>query len=167
MSQDRSHAIRSGSQPIRSNGTVTSDRRLASASSAPASTAGTGIAGSSTLKRDIVVTWPKTKPLAEYIKALGHARSNDELINFRVANLPPWPAGSFALGGPLVRCYHVHDGFVRGWCRVIYATTREVGEVEGWPAGLYVVRDPHWHPCKEIPMRGFRGWRWFDRSQVA
>lgn len=113
------------------------------------------------------MTWPKTRPLTDYVYELARAKREGLVINYRVANLPPWPENAFDYGAPEVRCYMVHDGAIRGWCKVLYACTREEGEVDGWPAGLYIVRDPMFFVCKEIPMRGFRGWRWFSRALVA
>lgn len=111
-------------------------------------------------QRDIVVTWPKTLPLEDYVAELRSAERRGDVINFRVAH-PPWDA----IGG---RCFMVHDGAVRGWNRIVEVLHRDEGEVRDvrsgghWPAGFYVVREPIWFPVvPPIPMRGFQGWRWY------
>lgn len=114
---------------------------------------------------DIVVTWPKTKPLEGYLAELKRAEREGLVINFRVARLPPFPVGAFDYGAVRPRCYMVHDGAVRGWLLVIDAGYREDGVVEGWPAGNYVIREPIWTPIRPVSMRGFQGWRWCDRYE--
>lgn len=118
--------------------------------------------------RDIVVTWPKTKPLENYVRNLRFADKKRLVINYRVARLPHWDdaiedhgSRGWAFGATRPRCYMVHSGFVRGYCEVLYTCYQEEGMVEEWPAGLYVVRSPEWNPIEPIPMRGFQGWRWW------
>lgn len=120
-------------------------------------------------QRDIVVTWPKTKPLLDYLAELRQADRAGDLINFRVRHLPTWHDqigdhrwNGWPWGRTRPRCYMVHDGAVRGWCRIAGTCWRDDGEVAGWPAGWYIVRDPWWTPIEPVPMRGFRGWRWYS-----
>lgn len=121
------------------------------------------------MKRDIVVTWPKTKPLEVYLGTLRRAAREGLVINYRVRHLPMWDDAindhgvtGWAYGAEHPRCYQVHDGKVRGWTEVVYTCERAAGEVDGWPAGLYIVRNPEWHPVEPTPMAGFRGWRWYS-----
>lgn len=117
--------------------------------------------------QDIVVTWPSRRPLGSYLAELQHARREGLVVNFRIARAP---------SRPVRRCYVVHSGYVRGWSPVIEVRRRGAGEVARvrsdndsglWPAGVYVVRDPEWNPLrKEVPMRGFQGWRWIDGDQL-
>lgn len=124
--------------------------------------------------RDIVVTWPKGTPLGSYLANLELAKRDELVINYRVARLPSWDDAiadhdviSWPYGVEHPRCYMVHDGAVRGWCEILYCCERADGEVDGWPAGLYLVRSPEWHPLERpVQMAGFRGWRWFDRRRV-
>jgi hypothetical protein len=109
----------------------------------------------------IVVTWPKSRSLDSYVAELNRADREGLVINFRVANFPKVPYGA--------RCYHVHDGYVRGWVTTLGFGERELGEVidpvlgDWWPAGKYIVRHPTWYPLPEIqPMKGFQGWRYYD-----
>lgn len=120
--------------------------------------------------RDIVLTWPKSRPLESYVSELARAERERMVINYRVASFPTWndqeawwDHGALCFGGygsDSPRCYMVHDGAVRGWCEIVYCCAREDGEVDGWPAGKYIVRDPTWHPIEPFPMEGFRGYRW-------
>lgn len=120
------------------------------------------------MNRDIVVTWPKTRPLASYLAELERATDEGLEINFRVPHTPRWEFG--ALRERRARCYMVHDGYVRGYNEIRFVTYRgpnEVARVESdsfagfWPEGWYIVRDPQWRPIDPIEMRGFQGWRWF------
>lgn len=118
--------------------------------------------------RHIILTWPKTRSLESYFNELARAEREGMVINYRVSRFPAWTdAEVFWDHGALcfhghepVRCYMVHDGAIPGWCSIDYCCRREEGEVEGWPAGLYLVRDPRWHPIEPFPMAGFRGYRW-------
>lgn len=123
--------------------------------------------------RDIAVTWPQTKLLAGYLAELARAERYGLEINYRVRSLPSWPNqisdhgwNGWPHGVAHPRCYMIHSGFVRGWCEVNGTCWREDGEVDGWPAGNYIVRDPAWHPVDPVPMVGFRGWRWYSADQV-
>lgn len=115
---------------------------------------------------DMVVTWPKSKALEVYLHELEQATALGLEINFRVPT-PPTRVEA------IERCYIVHSGYVRGWNAVRSITKRgerEVARVVSdafsgfWPAGWYIVRDPEWHPIDPlVPMRGFQGWRYFER----
>lgn len=121
-------------------------------------------------KLDVVVTWPKTRPLQSYLDELRRAEELNLLINYRVAREPSWEFG--ALADRRARCYVVHDGAVRGYNEILCVAEygeREVSRVENdawagfWPAGTYLVRNPHWCPIDPVvPMRGFQGWRWYE-----
>lgn len=121
------------------------------------------------VKRDIVATWPKSRPLRSYLDELLLAERDGLEINFRIANPPHWEFG--VLRDRPARCYMVHDGLIRGYNEILYATYRGPGEVARvandsfagfWPAGHYIVRDPRWYGCPRRAMRGFQGWRWLD-----
>lgn len=109
--------------------------------------------------RDIVITWPKTRAFESYLSGLALAATKGEVINFRVPTLPKeFPS----------RCYVVYDGNVRGYSAVLDLCERGENEVMGqngeyWPAGKYIVRSPILEPIEWIPMKGFQGWRYFDR----
>lgn len=113
--------------------------------------------------KDLVVTWPKSKPLETYLEELQRAARDRLEINFRVPSRP----------ATVARCYMVHSGAVRGYNMVRQVVWRGEGEVVRvesdavrgfWPAGWYVVREPLWHPLTPtIPMRGFQGYRYMER----
>lgn len=105
---------------------------------------------------NIVVTWPKTRPLESYLAECRNADREGLDICFRVPSRPAVSEGD--------RCYIVHSGFIRGWQKVLGVEerddvrdpiTRELMEV-----GFYVRRDPRWHPCRLVRMRGFQGYRY-------
>lgn len=117
--------------------------------------------------RDIAVTWPQTKSLAEYVATLDEAKARNEVINYRVAHPPVWSnafeahgvrAWAFGVSSP--RCYMIHSGYVRGWTQVLYTCWRD--DIEGFLPGNFIVRSPNWNPIVNGPaMRSFRGWRWY------
>lgn len=121
---------------------------------------------------DIVVTWPKNRPLGSYLAELELAKRDGKIINFRVPSAPH-------LGTELQRCFRVHDGRVRGWVAILSVEKRgrnEVARVRSdafagfWPPGWYVVCDPAWHeiPRERQPeMAGFRGFRYYDATTVV
>lgn len=140
------------------------------------------------MSRDIVVTWPKDRRFASYLAELERAKGRGLFVNFRVPRLPNWPdllqghgGSGFAYGTDPPRCYRVHDGKVRGWLTVVTAEARGARDVERvdsdplksrfskyWPAGNYILCDPLWHTAAvPIDMKGFRGWRWFDRRDCG
>jgi hypothetical protein len=125
------------------------------------------------IKRDIIVTWPKQRPLESYLHELREADKYNQDINYRVACLPKWPDAiedhgwiGWSYGVEHPRCYMVHDGYIRGWCKLRGATWKTNGRVLDpstggfMKAGWYIVRDPEWHAIKPVPMQGFQGWRW-------
>lgn len=139
-----------------------------------------------TTKIDIVATWPKTRSLQSYLEALAAAEAFGDVVNYRVARPPRWdynavvyhPGTRWFQGTP--RCYMVYDGFVRGYGWILSVEERGEHEVSRvsyrdddpeqpgwagfWPAGWYVVRDPHWYPVEPVPMKGFQGWRWYGEQ---
>lgn len=115
------------------------------------------------MMRDIVVTWPKSKPLEVYLDELLAAVIAGAEINFRLPTSPRYVPE---------RCYMVHSGYVRGYNlvrSVQWRGPREVLRVASdplagyWPAGWYVIRAPEWHPIALIRMQGFQGFRYFER----
>lgn len=118
---------------------------------------------------DLIVTWPKSRPLSSYVEELGKAELAGLDINFRVPTEPR----EFLVGR---RCYRVHSGHVRGWTKILGVAKRgpnQVARVESdafagfWPEGWYVVCSPAWYVLfgkKQIAVKGFQGYRYFDRS---
>jgi hypothetical protein len=118
---------------------------------------------------DILVTWPKARTLESYLSACAEAEVDGKVVNFRVER-------EITIRGIKRRCYRVYDGRVRGWLEIIGCQWREKDVVERvdsegmWPSGWYIVCDPQWHSIPDnhqLSMRGFQGWRWFDRELVG
>lgn len=109
----------------------------------------------------IVITWPKSRSLESYLAELDKAEREGLLINYRLPTR--------LLRRDLERCYVVHDGAIRGWNEILSVDWKEDGMVKDpttdafWPAGCYIVRDPHWNPIDPVPMKGFRGFRYCER----
>lgn len=121
---------------------------------------------------DIVVTWPKNRPLDSYLDELHQASEHDLLINFRVPTRPSVQEGE--------KCFHVYDGFIRGWTEIIGVEHRDDVVLpttqELMAAGFFVVRKPQWHAlgcgvswCTVDlrHMRGFQGFRYMRGSTPA
>lgn len=113
---------------------------------------------------DLIVTWPKSRPLSSYLRELERAQRSGQVINYRVRHQPRISPSAWRGRGP--RCYMVHDGAIRGYNKIRCLTFREDHEVVDpitgnfWPRGWYIVRDPGWHEVEPVPMRGFRGFRY-------
>jgi hypothetical protein len=128
----------------------------------------TGSSSKAAVHRDIVATWPKSRPLSSYLDELLRAYRLGLQINYRVARLPHLPFAAWEERPG--RCYMVHDGAVRGYNEIDRFTHRS--DVRDpitnlfMPPGFYIVRDPRWHPIDPIPMAGFQGWRWFDEEEA-
>ena len=112
---------------------------------------------------DIMVTWPKLRPLGSYYAELDLAQARGQVINYRVPRRPRHNPE---------RCYMVHSGFIQCWSPVIEIVWREsetVGMVGGgwWPEGWYVVRKPVYHELAVlIEQAGFRGFHYIARSKA-
>ena len=113
---------------------------------------------------DLLVTWPKTKPLSSYLETLMWAEMGGDTINYRVSRLPTKQAD---------RCYVVYDGAIVGWSQVVGYSVRKDNEVwdydrqSYWVMGNYIVREPKWFPVeKPVAYKSFQGWRYFDRNTL-
>jgi hypothetical protein len=109
---------------------------------------------------DIVLTWPKKVPYAEYVRELDRAAREDKSILFKVPTLPI----KARIGD---RCYMVYDGRLRGWSVILYfddeAQPDGVRPGDTWEKGKYIVRSPVWHELQDLPLvRGFQGFRYAD-----
>lgn len=113
--------------------------------------------------KDLVITWPKTRALDSYLKELEKANERGEVINFKIPTIPK--------DTTCERCYIVYDGRIRGYNEIISVEEQENYAVKDpltgkyWSAGIYIVRNPLWHPLKAGPeMKGFQGYRYIERS---
>lgn len=110
----------------------------------------------------IVLTWPKSVPLQNYMAQLERADREDKSILFKVSAFP----AKAKVGD---RCYMVHSGFVRGWSLIEAFHDGDgpdaVRSGESWGAGKYIVRSPKWHFLQAQPqMKGFQGFRYANRE---
>jgi hypothetical protein len=109
---------------------------------------------------NIVVTWPKDRPLSSYLLELARAEAAGEDAFYRVRSRPDVH--------PEDKCYHVHDGWIRGY--LVVQDVVEMGDdapidqVTGrkFEPGIYVQRHPRWYAVTQRPMAGFRGYRYYD-----
>lgn len=109
--------------------------------------------------RDIVITLPQEIEWADYQRELDAVADWGGVLNFKVANLPC----EEVIDG---KCYIVWRGFVRGWMQIVgfgervftCEVTRKV-----W-SGKFIKRSGPFHRLEEpLEMRGFQGWRYFER----
>lgn len=111
---------------------------------------------------DIVITWPKDRPLESYLNECYKALASHQSINFHVHALP-------TNCDPGDKCYIVHTGFVRCYHVITglgYRAEKHVMDPvtkEYWPQGNYIIRDPEPHMLSGLPrpMAGFQGWRYY------
>jgi hypothetical protein len=115
---------------------------------------------------DMLVTWPKGRPLRSYLDELQIAERTGAVINYRIAQR----AKRFERG--VTRIYRVHDGMVRGWTLLLDVHYYEDGQVHRvrsdprsgfWPAGWYLVCEPIFHEVQPYPTSGFLGFKYIDR----
>lgn len=116
---------------------------------------------------DLILTWPRTRPLDSYVEEMKRAERLGQVVNFRVHNKPTLKVQ----GDDWERAWMVHDGKVRGYSHIVEIAERGIGEVlrvqsdpRGgyWPPGVYVVREAIFFQVEPIPMRGFQGFRYAD-----
>lgn len=111
---------------------------------------------------DIVVTWPKSRPLQSYLGELERASERGAYIYFKLGSMPLRASGRD-------RCYMVHSGHVRGWTTIMdlqflpQEGPLPIDPVSGvrMGEGAYVIRSPQWHELKNVTkMKGFQGFRY-------
>lgn len=107
---------------------------------------------------NIIITWPKTRPLRSYVEECAEAERRGLHINFRVPTKPEVTMGD--------RCYVVYSGFIHGYHKIVAALERDdvIDPISGetMRAGIYIVRNALYFPNmgKQHGMRGFQGWRY-------
>lgn len=111
---------------------------------------------------NIAVTWPKTKPLEDYLREVHRAARDGERLFFKVSSAPT----KVETGD---RCYQVYAGHVRGWLPIRdvidLGADAPIDNVTGqrFAEGTYIIRDPIWTPTPSYPaMQGFRGFRYWS-----
>lgn len=106
--------------------------------------------------RDIIITIPKTIKWSEYQKEL-EAAENGEILNFKVNILPKTKIGN--------RCYICYDGNIIGYHIISGITNKEFKcstTGKDWK-GNFIERTGKFHEINKIPMKGFQGFRYFNK----
>ncbi len=108
--------------------------------------------------RSIIVTLPSNIDWSDYEKELEKVKDYGEVMNFKVYNFPK----GIHRGD---KCYIVHRGFVKGWMKIIgfsekkFTCTTTGNEYNG----KFIERSGPFHYIdREIPMKGFQGFRYFN-----
>ena len=105
---------------------------------------------------DIIVTIPSNIKWDDYQKELDDAVKNNYVLNYKVNSFPK----RTKIGN---KCYLVYNNNIVGWLPIIgfeekeftcQTTSRE------W-IGKFIVRSPKLTLTNPIPMKGFRGFRYF------
>lgn len=107
------------------------------------------------IKKDIIITLPKSVKWVEYEKELDKVKGGEEIINFKVNNFPKINVGC--------KCYLVHDGFIRGWMEVVGLSEKEFTcstTGKKW-VGKFIERSGPFHNIDPILMKGFQGFRYY------
>jgi hypothetical protein len=108
---------------------------------------------------DIIITLPKTYNWLKYLDELKVAEKKGEVLNFKVPTFPKVEPGD--------KCYITHNHAIRGYNIIVGLEEKEftcstTGQV--WK-GKFIVRDPHFHKVSPTQsMKGFQGWRYYDRT---
>lgn len=111
----------------------------------------------------IIVTIPKSIKWKDYERELDAVKNWKCVMNFKVPFLPHDIKD-------IDRCYLAYDGRVVGWMKVVGASSapfRCTTTGEEW-SGNFIQRSGPFHPVdKDIPYRGFRGFRYFDEREYG
>lgn len=112
---------------------------------------------------DIVITLPRHVEWEDYQKELDAVAGWSGVLNYRLPGLPSSDIRAR-------QCYLVWRGFVRGWMRIIRADDHKgfrCMTTGKWRReGFYIQRSGPFHRIDPIPMRGFRGWRYFEMTEM-
>ena len=110
--------------------------------------------------RSIIVTLPSNIAWSDYKKELDKVKDYKNVLNFKVYNFPK----DISKGS---KCYVAHNGYVKGWLEIVGFSEKEfICNVTGkeW-SGKFIERSGPFHYIdKEIPMRGFQGYRYFSEE---
>ena len=107
------------------------------------------------IKKNIVVTVPKSIKWEDYEKELDAVKDYKQVMNFKVSNFPKVEKGS--------KCYIVHNGEVKGWMEIVGTSEKEFDcstTGKKWK-GKFIERSGPFHKIDPIPMKGFQGFRYF------
>lgn len=104
-------------------------------------------------KFDIIITIPKSIKWSDYERELDAAKNGD-VMNFKVNAWPKTEIGK--------KCYVVHNGFIKGYMLISGRSEKEftcTTTGNEWK-GKFIERTGNFYPIKEVPMKGFQGFRY-------
>lgn len=105
---------------------------------------------------DIIITLPKTVSWKQYEKELEAVKNEDQVINFKVSNLPKQSnAGD--------KCYLCYNGNIIGWMKITGFKSGGFSctTTGAWWEGNFIQRSGKFNKITPIPMKGFQGFRYF------
>ena len=108
---------------------------------------------------DIIITIPKNIKWEDYEKELEKVKDGSEVINYKVNNLPKINIGD--------KCYIVYNGFIKGYMFIVGFGKKEfICSTTGtkWQ-GNFIERSGKFYKIKQIPMKGFQGFRYYKEDE--
>ncbi|KAA6341292.1 hypothetical protein EZS27_010879 [termite gut metagenome] len=109
-------------------------------------------------EKGIIITVPKDIEWQDYEIELEKCKDWKSNINFKVSNFPK----GIDKGD---KCYVVHRGIIKGWQPIVGFETKDfecTTTARAW-TGKFIVRSGKFHYMeKEVPMKGFQGFRYTD-----
>ncbi len=112
-------------------------------------------------KSDIIITIPSNIDWNEYRKELDSVKNGSNNLNFKVPFLPK----KDIVGN---KCYLNYNGNVVGWMKITGIkeksfTCSTTGK--NW-SGKFIERSGQFNEIEPIPMKGFRGFRYFNLNEL-
>lgn len=108
--------------------------------------------------KDIVITIPKKIKWEEYQKELDKVKDEKEVLNFKVTHLPKDTSKGR-------RCYIVYNDNIIGWMKISGLVEQEFTcstTGKNWK-GKFIQRTGKLNKINPIPMKGFRGFRYYEK----
>lgn len=106
---------------------------------------------------DIVITIPSSIKWEDYQMEIDDALKNNYVLNYKVSSFPKRTRKGN-------KCYLVYNNNIVGWLPIIGFEEKEFTcQTTGkkW-MGKFIVRGPQFTRIEPIPMKGFRGFRYFE-----
>lgn len=112
-------------------------------------------------KRDIVITLPDEIDWNDYEKEIVSVQKPGKVLNYKVSTFPKHSG----IGN---RCYMCHKGHVKGWMKIVGMSEKEfVCEVTKKKSkGKFIERGGKFYKVDPIPLKGFKGYMYYDRDRV-
>ena len=109
------------------------------------------------INSDIIITIPSSIKWVDYQKEIDDALKNNYVLNYKVSFFPK----KTKVGD---KCYLVYYNNIIGWLPIIGFEEKEFTcQTTGKKfTGKFIVRSPFLTKIEPIPMKGFRGFRYFE-----